>query len=46
MGKYIGHRLAARRELDNTFWTDSTNVGIPEGFEECVENFDEADVQQ
>jgi len=25
MGKYIGHRLVARPELDNTFWTDSTN---------------------
>jgi len=24
MGKYIGHRLVARPELDNTFWTDST----------------------
>jgi len=24
MGKYLGHRLAARPELDNTFWTDST----------------------
>jgi len=24
MGKYLGHRLVARRELDNTFWTDST----------------------
>jgi len=24
MGKYIGHRLVARQELDNTFWTDST----------------------
>jgi len=25
MGKYIGHRLVARPELDNTFWTDSTS---------------------
>jgi len=25
MGKYIGHRLVARSELDSTFWTDSTN---------------------
>ena len=24
MGEYIGYRLVARRELDNTFWTDST----------------------
>jgi len=24
MGKYIGHRLVAP-ELDNTFWTDSTD---------------------
>jgi len=24
MGKYIGHHLVARLELDNTFWTDST----------------------
>ena len=24
MEKYIGHRLVARRELDNTYWTDST----------------------
>jgi len=24
MGKYIGHRLVARPELDNTSWTDST----------------------
>jgi len=24
MGKYIGHRLVARPELDNTFWTAST----------------------
>ena len=24
MGKYIGHRLVARTELENTFWTDST----------------------
>ena len=23
MRKYIGHRLVARPELDNTFWTDS-----------------------
>jgi len=23
MGKYIGHRLVARPELDNTFWTAS-----------------------
>ena len=22
MGKYIGHRLAARPEMDNTFWTE------------------------
>jgi len=22
MGKYIGHRLVARPELDSTFWTD------------------------
>ena len=26
MGKYIGHRLVARSELDNTFWTDSTKA--------------------
>ena len=26
MGKYIGHRLVARPELDNTFWTDSTST--------------------
>jgi len=26
MGKYIGHRLVARPELDNTFWTDSTEI--------------------
>ena len=26
MGKYIGHRLVPRPELDNTFWTDSTVV--------------------
>jgi len=26
MGKYIGHRLVARPELDNTFWTDSTSL--------------------
>jgi len=25
MGKYIGRRLVARPEPDNTFWTDSTN---------------------
>jgi len=24
MGKYIGHRLVARPELDNTLWADST----------------------
>jgi len=24
MGKYIDHRLVARTEPDNTFWTDST----------------------
>ena len=24
MEKYIGHRVVARPELDNTFWTDST----------------------
>ena len=24
MGRDIGHRLVARLELDNTFWTDST----------------------
>jgi len=24
MGKYIGHRLVARPEPDNTFWTAST----------------------
>jgi len=24
MGKNIVHRLVARSELDNTFWTDST----------------------
>jgi len=24
MRKYIGHRLVARPELDNTFWTAST----------------------
>ena len=24
MGKYIGHRLVARPELDNTFWTNCT----------------------
>jgi len=23
-GKYISHRLVARPELDNNFWTDST----------------------
>jgi len=28
MGKYIGHRLVARPEPDNTFWTDST-VPLP-----------------
>jgi len=27
MGKYIGHRLVARPEADNTFWTDSTYSG-------------------
>jgi len=26
MGKYIGHCLLARPELDNTFWTDSTFI--------------------
>jgi len=26
MEKYIGHRLVARPELDNTFWTDSTII--------------------
>jgi len=26
MGQYIGHRLVAQPELDNTFWTDSTIV--------------------
>jgi len=25
MGKYIGHRLVGRPELDNTVWTDSTD---------------------
>jgi len=25
MGKYIGHRLVARPQMDNTFWTDSTS---------------------
>jgi len=29
MGKYIGHRLVARLELDNTFWTDSTEKNVP-----------------
>jgi len=24
MGKYIGHRLVARPEPDDTFWSDST----------------------
>jgi len=24
-GKYIGHRVVARPELDDTFWTDSTD---------------------
>jgi len=27
MGKYIGHRLVVRSELDNTFWTYSTIYG-------------------
>ena len=26
MGKYIGHRLVAGPELDNTFWTDSSLI--------------------
>ena len=25
MGKYIDHRLVARSEPENTFWTDSTS---------------------
>jgi len=29
MGKYIGHRLVARPELDNTFWSDSTSTLCP-----------------
>jgi len=28
MGKYIGHRLVARPEPGNTFWTDSTFVYV------------------
>jgi len=28
MGKYIHHRLVARPELDDTFWTDSTNLTL------------------
>jgi len=28
MGKYIGHRLVARPEPDNTFWTASTNTTL------------------
>jgi len=26
MGKYIGQRLVARPELDNTVWTESTSI--------------------
>jgi len=28
MGKYIGHRLVARPEPDNTFWTDGTVISF------------------
>jgi len=33
MEKYIGHRLVARSELNNTFWTDSTYWRIFKTFE-------------
>ena len=31
MGKYIGHRLVARPEPDNTFWTASTTPAVMSG---------------
>jgi len=41
MWKYIGHRLVARPELDNTLWTDSNLffIGHTEETYMCLHHF-------